>query len=155
MSVIFKPIRGDSGRLNDQPIQDGVMWFAKDTGKLYIDTEEQRHPINPDMVLVDTTANWAAQSGRESEFGKIYVYTDYRQYEDESGNVHDVPGFKIGDGKAYLIDLPFAESNDDVLLAHIGDTNVHITQKERTVWNNKVRVFVSAADSENMVFTTD
>jgi len=55
----------------------------------------------PDIIS-DTTENWNKQRSLISKANTIYVYTDYMTI----GNTV-IPGFKIGDGNAYLIDLPF------------------------------------------------
>lgn len=67
------------------------------------------------------------------------MYTDYRL--DEEGNA--VPGIKIGDGNAYLIDAPFMDTD---IIDHINNHTIHITEEERQFWNNKVRCFESVVD---------
>ena len=57
----------------------------------------------------------------------------------------------MGDGLAYVIDLPFS---DKILYEHLEDTERHITNDERTFWNNKVRCFISESDDGKLVFTT-
>ena len=63
----------------------------------------------------------------------LVVYTDFSSYEDaETGEIHYIPGFKIGDGNAYLIDKPFL--SDDIrmtLINHINNGTIHITAEER------------------------
>lgn len=71
--------------------------------------------------------------------GMLVVYTDYKQIDDGQGNITYVPGIKVGDGNAYLIDKPFiTESLDKELTEHINDMVKHITQEEREFWNNKL-----------------
>lgn len=53
-------------------------------------------------ILSDTTENWNKQRSLIGKANTIYVYTDYMTI----GNTV-IPGFKIGDGNAYLIDSPF------------------------------------------------
>lgn len=45
----------------------------------------------------------------------LVVYTDYQSYEEE-GQIIYVPGFKIGNGNTYLLDLPFVGEADSRLL---------------------------------------
>ena len=48
---------------------------------------------------------------------------------------------KIGDGRAYVQDLPFV--NDDLrdqLLNHINNPEIHVTMAEKLFWNNKINV---------------
>lgn len=99
-------------------------------------------------ILYDTTANWDSQTQLESIQGVVYVYSDYDVDEDNN----NVPGIKIGDGNAYLIDLPFTDS---LFKQHIQDTVSHITAAERTAWNNKVRCYIDTLDDEKLIFTTN
>ena len=103
-------------------------------------------------ILSDTIAGWNSKASLISEKNVIYVYTDYIKETDEEGKEYFIPGLKIGDGKAYLIDLPFT---DEYMIKHINNKIVHITQAEREFWNNKVSVYLDAEDQENIVFTTD
>ena len=105
-----------------------------------------RQEITP--IFYDTTANWDSQISLVSIRGAIYVYSDYQ--EDGDGNY--IPGIKIGDGNAYLIDMPFT---DCLYKEHIEDTVSHITAAERTAWNNKVRCYMDTLDEERLIFTTN
>ena len=68
----------------------------------------------------------------------LVVYTDYQSYEEEGHMVY-VPGFKIGDGNAYVVDKPFVgEADTKILQEHLQDTGVHIQPGEREFWNNKL-----------------
>jgi len=44
-----------------------------------------------------------------SEKDVLYIYTNYKTIE-KDGEEIVVPGLKVGDGKGYLIDLPFVNS---------------------------------------------
>lgn len=86
----------------------------------------------------DTTENWNAVRDFVPLKGEIIVYTDGGTTADENGNVTAVPKIKVGDGMAYLIDLPF--TTDDImqaLLAHENNTSIHVTEAEKQFWNNK------------------
>lgn len=97
-----------------------------------------------------TTEYWNTYPSLISDQGTIYVYVDHHEIDGEY-----VPGFKVGDGTSYLIDMPFTDSYmDENLNEHINDEIRHITQEEREKWNNKVSVSISAIDEENLVFTT-
>ena len=94
-----------------------------------------------------TTAEWNSERLFVPMRGEIIIYMDHGHIQDRQGNTIYVPGVKIGDGSAYLIDLPFV--NDDVaygileeLRQHTGNQVVHITQSEREFWNNKLNVTV-------------
>ena len=99
-------------------------------------------------ILYDTKAHWDAQASLVSEANTVYIYSDY--YQDENGN--DIPAVKLGDSKAYVIDLPvLGKLYDD----HLADTVKHITSSERTAWNNKIRCYLDSNDSEKLIFTTN
>lgn len=101
-------------------------------------------------IYYDTTANWNAQAGMISEEGAIYIYSDYST--DIHGN--PIPCMKIGDGLAYLIDLPFSSQDlTEALFNHINDSTLHITQQERQFWSNKVTSVVDDTDPENLILT--
>ena len=95
----------------------------------------------------DTTANWNAKSGFVPLRGEIIVYSDRGTRSDGNGGTVPVPGIKIGDGSAYLIDLPFLGGEDEsnalaVLAAHEADTGIHVTPAEKAFWNNKLNCYV-------------
>lgn len=102
--------------------------------------------LSEGKILVNTTENWNAQPQIKSQPKTIYVYSDYQQVE-EDGVVKNVPGFKVGDGNAYLIDLAFT---DVVMTNHVNDMDIHVTLEEKEFWNNKVRGEVTG---ENLTLT--
>lgn len=114
-------------------------------------------------MKIDTTANWNAVGNTFIPLkGEIIVYSDYGTKDDGNGNLIPVPNFKVGDGLAYCIDLPFvADDLREGLANHIMDTGVHITEAERQFWNNKVRCYVDTVedgdgyliDGDNLIFT--
>lgn len=53
-------------------------------------------------VLYDTTENWNSKPSLVGKRGYIYIYSDWQLVGDQY-----IAGFKVGDGNAYLIDLPF------------------------------------------------
>ena len=75
-------------------------------------------------VIMHTTAEWAQLTSLVSISGMIYVWSDYKV----ENNV-PIPAFKVGDGLAYVVDLPFATQA--------------ITQAQIDAWNNKVSARVS------------
>ena len=91
----------------------------------------------------DTTANWNAFRTFIPKKGEIIVYSDDETVTDEHGETKNLPGIKIGDGLAYLVDLPFiGQAERDAIMqrldAHINNTSVHITDAERQRWNDKL-----------------
>ena len=82
----------------------------------------------------DTTDNWDKLTDFIPLLGEIICYTDY--YTENGVNI---PNIKIGDGQAYLVDLPFLyDGNETKLTEHIADNVVHISNEEREKWNNKL-----------------
>lgn len=97
-------------------------------------------------ILFGTTAEWQAKPTFIPAAGTIVIYTDYANLNDK-----DVPNFKVGDGNAYLVDLPF--SQDDlraVVAAHIADNTRHLTPEDRTKIEDSVSVEVSG---NNLIFS--
>ena len=146
--------RGDAIRVRDLSVTttiyptDKVMIVgAEDEHLVTMQTLQGYLNANLDkQILFGTTAEWNAQSQLQSEAGKVYVYTDHRI--DSRGN--RIAGIKMGDGNAYLIDLPF---QDEAIYEHIEDSTIHITAAERAFWNDKVRCYYSSGD--NLIFTTN
>lgn len=101
---------------------------------------------NCSKIFYKTTAEWNRYPGEISQAGAIYIYSDYMEYEGRN-----VAGFKVGDGLAYIVDLPFI---DKVYSDHVKDAVRHITQTEREFWNNKVRCYISETNNQRLVFTT-
>lgn len=86
------------------------------------------------IVACKTSAEWAQLTTLVSMRGEVYVYTDAEQ--DAQGN--PIPKIKIGDGNAYVVDLPFSAATD-----------FRITQADIDNWNNKVSV---RANGEELIF---
>ena len=99
-------------------------------------------------VLVATTAEWNSNPSLIGKKGTVYVYTD----KSVNSDGEPVPGFKVGDGLAYLIDAPF---NDDIMMTHANNSSIHITDEERLFWNNKVTAYLNPFDVEELILTKD
>ena len=82
-----------------------------------------------------TTAEWNSTPQLRSKKDTIYVYTDYSIVDNQN-----IPAIKIGDGNAYLIDLPFVAMG------------VVITQSDIDGWNNKVSTRIDDNNPENLIF---
>lgn len=161
----------DYNILANHPTFNGVEWVgdltSEDVG-LIVDPEVSSTSVNPPQskavyeaianaveglelkmpkIKFGTTVYWNTEQ-IISEENTIYVYTDLRT--DSQGR--KIAGIRVGDGKAYLSDLPFL---DELYFEHINDTTKHITNEEREFWNNKVRCYYSVTDKDMLVFTTD
>lgn len=84
-------------------------------------------------VIFNSTEYWNSTPSLISEQNTIYVYTDYKQTQDG----YYIAGIKVGDGSAYVVDLPFI---DTLIEQHMTDATIHVTPKEKEFWNNKVNV---------------
>lgn len=90
-------------------------------------------------VISNTTEAWNSNPRLKSVKDIIYVYTDYKIIDGQP-----VPGIKIGDGLAFVVDLPFVSS---------GGTD--ITQEQIDFWNEKCSVMIDPNDPEHAIFYTD
>ena len=99
-------------------------------------------------IRINTTANWDADKSYVPDAGVLIIYTDGATEGDKP-----VPKIKVGDGNAYLIDLPFSDIDIKNLLdEHISNQTIHITDDERASWNDKVSISVNQANEE-VIFT--
>lgn len=92
----------------------------------------------------DTTANWNAARGFIPLDGELIIYTDYqtttKEIDGELIQVY-VAGVKIGDGRAYVQDLPFVDEElRSKIMTHVNNPTVHVSTQERILWNNKLNV---------------
>lgn len=121
----------DYNRLKNKPCINGVELAG------YL-TSEGLH-----IVSEDTVEGWAEHPTYVPRNGEIVLYTNYA--EDEHGN--PIPAIKVGDGNAFIADLPFV--GDDIrsnLLEHINDRVAHVTDEEREFWNNKLNYDYNIGD---------
>lgn len=99
-----------------------------------------------ESIQVNTTAYWNEQITYVPPRGQLIVYTD--------GNVIDdisYPKFKVGDGSAYVVDLPFSEGEYETMLQnHLANQTIHLTTTDREKLQNSV---VLTLDSENLIFS--
>ena len=116
--------------------------FLNEAGLQLYDTLIKYHL---DKVFYDTFENWESQPDLIGKNGCIYIYSDWGT----SPEGKSIAGFKIGDGETRLADLCFT---DQMYTDHINDTVIHITQQERTDWNNKVTCFY-ISDLERLIFS--
>ena len=105
-------------------------------------------------VYTDTTENWNSKLSYIPLRGDVIIYSDNGQITDQYGETINVPGVKIGDGNAYLIDLPFvgADIRYQILTelrTHTNNAMIHITDAERQFWNNKLNCTVNNC---NLIF---
>ena len=100
------------------------------------------------MLKHDTTANWNNAIGFVPMAGEVIIYDDYQtktwqveEYGKLVTKTENIPGIKIGDGLAYVQDLPFVDKDlREKLMTHINNAEIHTTLAEKLFWNNKVNV---------------
>lgn len=109
----------------------------------------------------DTTANWNDARGFIPLAGEIIIYDDY----ETSSEGVNIPSFKVGDGQAYVQDLPFV--NDDLryeLRLHTHNGQIHVSPSDRLFWNDKINIDDSgervssegaSLQGENLIFSRD
>ena len=107
------------------------------------------------IVSENTTAGWNENPQYLPKKGEICIYTDYYRVEDDMGNEIVYPAIKIGDGNAYLIDIPFADEGSryqilQELRAHEANASIHVSQQDRDFWNNKLNY---NCDGEELILT--
>ena len=98
------------------------------------------------------TADWDSDLSFIPQKGQIIVYSDRGKMMNGENEV-DVPGFKVGDGLAYLVDLPFVGDDQTqtimgLLRVHSDNTDIHVTLAEKEFWNNKLNYQLT---DENLV----
>jgi hypothetical protein len=98
-------------------------------------------------VISGTTSYWQTHGNVISTKDVLYVYTDWKTNSDNE----DIPGIKVGDGLAYIADLPFT---DELWASHVVDNLIHVSAADRTNWDGKVTCYLDPNNSENIVFTT-
>ena len=114
-----------------------------------------------------TTEYWDSIPSLQSLQGAFYIYTDYKTVEVE-GQTKVIPGVKIGDGDAYVIDLPFItdtesqqieviartlESLTTTINTHIEAADIHTSLQEKEFWNNKVTASLNPSDQTNLILS--
>lgn len=107
------------------------------------------------IVSENTTEGWNSNPQYLPKQGEICVYTDYATIQDDLGNDIVCPGFKIGDGNSYLIDMPFVDTATRYMLIrrleeHERNATIHVTPAEKEFWNNKLNYDV---ENEELILT--
>ena len=102
-----------------------------------------KHIENNKLIYYSNSKeNWDLNPNFLSEKNVLYIYTDYATIDKDDKEI-TIPGLKIGDGKSYLIDLPFVNDSsnfNEILIDHINNNVIHISAYDRLFWNNKQRI---------------
>lgn len=114
-------------------------------------TEEDKRELAgriDSRVRSGTKAQWQVEPTYVPPAGQMIIVTDAFI---DNGVVY--AGIKIGDGKAYIVDLPYV--SDDVrsiMERHLNDTASHVSIQDRIRWNNKITCDDSI-DGEELILT--
>ena len=102
-----------------------------------------KHIENNKLIYYSNSKeNWDLNPNFLSEKNVLYIYTNYAIVNKNDKEIA-IPGLKIGDGKSYLIDLPFVNDSsnfNEILIDHINNNVIHISAADRLFWNNKLNL---------------
>lgn len=102
-----------------------------------------KHIENNKLIYYSNSKeNWDLNPNFLSEKNVLYIYTNYAIINKDDKEIA-IPGLKIGDGKSYLIDLPFVNNSsnfNEILIDHINNNIIHISAADRLFWNNKLNL---------------
>ena len=100
-------------------------------------------------IYYGTKEFWESQPELIAEEGSIYIYKDYYAHENNDGEPTYSPAIKIGDGTSFLIDMPTTTGDiSDMLLEHIQNAVIHVTNDDKTFWNNKSSAYIDPQSNE-------
>lgn len=139
---------------SDGDLKEGTLGEAtQQTAGLMSAADKTKLDGMPESIVMSGTKDfWNRQTSYIPDKGVILIYEDYMV----DSNGKNVPAFKIADGLAYAVDLPFATIGGiEEVKAHIGNTNIHVTQVDKEFWNNKWRGYINLSDPCNLVFTVN
>lgn len=119
----------------DDLTADNVIYYDKEhevkiTVQDMLEYLEKAISASGAKIYYDTKENWSKQTSLVSEKGSLYIYSDQFM----SGDV-PIPSIKVGDGSAYVVDLPFTTN---VIDSHIKDMTVHLSEQDRWKLENSV-----------------
>lgn len=119
-------------------------------------TAEQIRMVSPvsgsfsGKISINTAAEWAQRITYIPDKGEIVIYSDRNIV----GGI-SYPGIKIGDGMAYVVDLPFFGDDEtnrviDIINNHANNAEIHVSAEDRSFWNAKLNYEVNG---ESLTFT--
>lgn len=124
------------------PAVDGKRWMSEDNFAYFWSKLKSR------LSTANTTAYWNAHPGYQPAAGEIVIYIDRKV---EQGVTY--AGIKIGDGNAFVADLPFVGDVDMAdINAHMANTTIHVSQSDRDRWDDKLNCDING---ETLIFNRD
>lgn len=105
-------------------------------------------------ILYATKSYWDRQLTFVPPRGALIIYAD-RTVEDSV----NIPGFKVGDGNAYVVDLPFSQQDlETAIRNHINNSRIHLSEDDRSKLEDSVKTRIetqSGSGDYTLVFTKD
>lgn len=129
--------------------------YLDSDGVAYLWRKIKNNLNNKIIYYSKTKSEWNLNRDFMSQKNVLYIYTDYKTIEKDGEQIL-IPGLKIGDGTTYLIDLPFINDTsrgselEQLILDHINNKVIHISQEERNFWNNKLNLLLQP-DTQTLV----
>lgn len=119
--------------------------------------DQSGHDLGLQDVCFGITEHWNNQREFIPEEGQIVIYMDHGTVDDGNGGTKNVPGIKVGDGKAYLIDMPFVGDDvaESILISlnnHLQNADIHVSAADRLRWDRKVDVRLTGTESDIIEF---
>lgn len=101
-------------------------------------------------ITIDTTEGWNARPTYIPIKGELIIFSNRHVID----NIN-YPGIKIGDGMAYVVDLPFFSDDEtnsimNVVNEHVNNELIHVSAEDRDFWNAKLNY---ETVGENLIFT--
>ena len=87
------------------------------------------------IPIIGTTKYFEDLKEKIPPKGQLVIYSDLRSITKSDGTTITSAGIKVGDGNTTIEQLPFI---DWFYWDHIKDPHIHITEDERTTWNEKI-----------------
>lgn len=130
--------------------------YLDSAGVSYLWSKIKRIEHNKLVYYSNSKQMWNLEPQLISEKDVLYIYTDYKTVNIDDEQI-TIPGLKIGDGKSYLIDLPFFNdiSNfNDIFMDHINNKVIHVSAEDRIFWDNKLNLFLREQE-QNLILNRE
>lgn len=130
--------------------------YLDSAGVSYLWSKIKRIQQNKLVYYSNSKQVWNLEPQLISEKDVLYIYTNYKTINVDDEQI-TIPGLKIGDGKSYLIDLPFFNdiSNfNDIFMDHINNKVIHVSMEDRMFWDNKLNLFLEAQE-QNLILNRE
>lgn len=111
----------------DLPWASGLAADVYDWAKAVTKPNYSYNELSDLPIHSGTREYWNSHTSFIGNRGDIIIYEDYKTIT-EGSVIKNIPGFKVCDGLAYVVDLPFATALYD---NHLDDMVAHITSAER------------------------